>query len=99
MGLLLIRIWKKSYRHYHRYRFTNITHQIGDFISLSQEWLNQKKHKNRYPKYPTEDEIEDIFHVLNINQTAHKEEDTENKKKEPEKLNRTDLPSFLKALN
>ncbi|HNU97429.1 MAG TPA: cell division protein FtsZ [Candidatus Syntrophosphaera thermopropionivorans] len=79
----------------------NITHQIGDFISLSQGMVKPEKHtKTANPKYPTEDEIEDIFHVLNINQTAHKEEDTENKKKEPEKLNpRTDLPSFLKALD
>jgi len=79
----------------------NITHQVGDFISIPQGISKPEKHtKTANPKYTTEDEIEDIFHVLNINQTAHKEEDTDNKKKEPEKINpRTDLPSFLKALD
>ncbi|MCB5246030.1 MAG: cell division protein FtsZ [Candidatus Cloacimonadaceae bacterium] len=79
----------------------NITHQIRDFINIPQGITKpEKRVKTANPKYSTEDEIEDIFHVLNINQTAHKEEDTENKNKENEKINpRTDLPSFLKALD
>ncbi len=51
-------------------------------------------HKQSKP----EDDIEDIFRVLNINQPSNKEPD--HKEEETRQLSpRTDLPSFLKALD
>jgi len=54
------------------------------------------------PPKPTkpEDDIEDIFRVLNINQPASQEADPDSHEEETRQLSpRTDLPSFLKALD
>lgn len=77
--------------------------QVVDFLPPKpQEQARPETKPHIHTPKPTkpEDDIEDIFRVLNINQPSTQEDDPESEEEEPRQLSpRTDLPSFLKALD
>lgn len=83
----------------------NTTQNVVDFLPPTPQREPAKptpQHKPHPPKpsKPADEDIEDIFRVLNINQPSNQESDSDYPEDEPRQLSpRTDLPSFLKALD
>lgn len=79
------------------------TAQIVDFppaLPVSQTKPAPQPKPQHAKQTKPEDDIEDIFRVLNINQPASQEADPDSHEEETRQLSpRTDLPSFLKALD
>ncbi len=76
---------------------------VQDFFP--QKFEEEKPAAPKKPAQPrqtkqSEDDIQDIFRVLNINQPVTDQDPTQHSEEEPRLLNpRTDIPSFLKALD